>query len=138
VAGANTTYINHLVQWAPALDALGINSYSGVVNVNTDVARSMYTGAVLITEWGPTGWWEAPMTSWGRPIEETSGAKGRIYQTRFDSFAHTGRSLGDYVFLWAQKIENTPTWFGMFLETNADLGIAGESLATVGPLACDR
>src|SRR5207253_2838741 len=32
-------------------------------------------------------------------------------------------------------IESTPTWFGMFLETNADLGIAGESLPTVDTMA---
>jgi hypothetical protein len=135
VAGANTTSINHLVQWAPALDAIGINTYAAVGTVNADVARSMYTGAFLVTEWGPTGWWEAPMTSWGRPIEQTSGDKGRIYQSRYETFAHTGRVLGDYVFLWATKIENTPTWFGMFLETNADLGIAGESLPTVDTMA---
>src|SRR6185503_17647594 len=79
--------------------------------------------------------WEAPMTSWTRPIEETSGAKGRVYQTRYMSFAHTPRILGDYVFLWGNKIENTPTWFGMFLETNADLGIGGESLPTVDTMA---
>lgn len=131
VAGANATFVNHLVQWAPALDALGINSYAGVGTVNNDMARTMFTGPFLITEWGPTGWWEAPMTSWGRPIEETSGAKGRVYQSRYLTFAHMGRVLGDYVFLWAQKIESTPTWFGMFLETNTDLGIAGESLPTV-------
>jgi hypothetical protein len=135
VAGANATFINHLVQWAPALDALGINSYAGVGSVVTTLGGTNYTGAILITEWGPTGWWEAPMTSWGRPIEETSGAKGRVYQTRYMSFAHTNRVLGDYVFLWAQKIENTPTWFGMFLETNTDLGITGESLPTVDTMA---
>jgi hypothetical protein len=132
VAGANATFINHLVQWAPALDALGINSYAGVGNVVNALAGTTYTGAILITEWGPTGWWEAAQsTSWGRPVEETSGAKGRVYQTRYVTFAHKPRVLGDYVFLWGQKIENTPTWFGMFLETITELGIAGESLPTV-------
>jgi hypothetical protein len=135
IAGANTTFINHIVQWAPALDAIGINTYAGVVTVTADVGRSMYTGAFFVTEWGPTGWWEAPMTSWGRPIEQTSGEKGRIYQTRYATFAHTPRVLGDYVFLWGQKIENTPTWFGMFLETNTDIGTAGESLPTVDTMA---
>lgn len=135
VAGANTTSLNHLVQWAPALDAVGINTYAAVGTVNADVARSMYTGPFFVTEWGPTGWWEAPTTAWGRPIEQTSGDKGRVYQSRYMMFAHTGRVLGDYVFLWGQKIESTPTWFGMFLETNADLGIAGESLPTVDTMA---
>jgi hypothetical protein len=135
VAGANTTFINHLVQWAPALDALGINTYAAVVTVNADVARSTYTGPIFVTEWGPTGWWEAPLTSWGRPIEQTSGDKGRVYKSRYETFAHMGRVLGSDVFLWAQKIESTPTWFGMFLETNADLGISGESLPTVDTMA---
>ncbi|HEV3189638.1 MAG TPA: hypothetical protein VGY54_04030, partial [Polyangiaceae bacterium] len=135
VAGANSTFLNHLVQWAPALDAVGINTYAAVGTVNADVGRSMYTGPFFVTEWGPTGWWEAPTTTWGRPLEQTSGDKGRVYASRYMMFAHTGRVLGDYVFLWGQKIESTPTWFGMFLETNADLGIAGESLPTVDTMA---
>jgi glycosyl hydrolase family 2 len=137
IAGANTTFINHLVQWAPALNAIGVNTYAAVVTVNADVARSTFTGAIIVTEWGPTGHWESPNTAWARPIEETSGVKGRVYKTRYDSFAHTGRILGDYVFLWGQKVERTPTWYGMFLETDADLGIAGESLPTVETMALE-
>jgi hypothetical protein len=137
LAGANVTAINHIVQWAPHLDAIGVNSYAAVVNTNSDVGKSNFTGPVIVTEWGPTGHWECPMTSWGRPIEETSGAKGRVYKTRYDSFAHTGRILGDYVFLWGQKIERTPTWYGMFLEQNADLGLNGESLPTVDTMAIE-
>jgi Glycosyl hydrolases family 2, TIM barrel domain len=135
IAGANVTAINHVVQWSQGIDAIGINSYAGVVNVNTDVARSTFMGPVVVTEWGPTGHWESPNTSWGRPIEETSGAKARVYKTRYESFAHTGRILGDYVFLWGQKIERTPTWYGMFLETNTDLGLMSESLGTVDTMA---
>ncbi len=130
-----TTFINHVVQWAPAIDAIGLNNYANVVTTNADVARTTFTGPIFVTEWGPTGHWEAPLTSWGRFIEDTSGAKGRLYKSRYETFAHTGRILGDYVFLWAQKIERTPTWYGMFLETNADLGIAGESLPTVDSMA---
>ena len=135
LAGANVTAINHIVQWAPSLDAIGVNSYAGVVGVNSAVAGSNFKGPIVITEWGPTGHWESPNTSWGRPIEETSGAKSRVYKTRYDSFAHTGRILGDYVFLWGQKVERTPTWYGMFLETNADLGLQRETLPTVDTMA---
>ncbi|HEY2899378.1 MAG TPA: glycoside hydrolase family 2 TIM barrel-domain containing protein [Polyangia bacterium] len=135
IAGANVTAINHVVQWSPGIDAIGINSYAAVVNVNNDIKPSTFTGPVIITEWGPTGHWESPITAWNRPIEETSGAKSRVYKTRYDSFAHTGRILGDYVFLWGQKIERTPTWYGMFLETNSNLGLMGESLATVDTMS---
>jgi hypothetical protein len=137
LAGANITAINHIVQWAPNVDVIGVNSYAGVVGTNDQVNKSNFAGPILITEWGPTGHWECPNTSWGRPIEETSGAKGRVYKTRYDSFAHTGRILGDYVFLWGQKIERTPTWYGMFLENNADLGLSGESLPTVDTMAVE-
>ncbi|HET6280655.1 MAG TPA: glycoside hydrolase family 2 TIM barrel-domain containing protein [Polyangia bacterium] len=136
-AGANVTAINHMVQWSQGIDVVGINSYAAVVNTNTEVARSTFTGPVIVTEWGPTGHWESPNTSWGRPIEETSGAKSRVYKTRYESFAHTGRILGDYVFLWGQKIERTPTWYGMFLETNPDLGLTAQSLPTVDVMALE-
>jgi hypothetical protein len=135
LAGANVTAINHIAQWAPSVDAIGINSYAGVVGTNGQVDKSNFAGPIVISEWGPTGHWESPNTSWGRPIEETSGAKGRVYQTRYNSFAHTGRILGDYVFLWGQKVERTPTWYGMFLENNAELGLNGESLPTVDTMA---
>ncbi|HEY1532378.1 MAG TPA: glycoside hydrolase family 2 TIM barrel-domain containing protein [Polyangiaceae bacterium] len=135
LAGANVAAINHIVQWAPSLDAIGVNSYAAVTGVNAAVASSNFMGPVIVTEWGPTGHWECPMTSWARPIEETSGAKGRVYKTRYDTFAHTGRILGDYVFLWGQKIERTPTWYGMFLENNTDLGLNSETLPTVDTMA---
>ncbi|HEY3664673.1 MAG TPA: glycoside hydrolase family 2 TIM barrel-domain containing protein, partial [Polyangiaceae bacterium] len=135
LAGANVTAINHIVQWAPSLDAIGVNSYAAVTGVNAAVASSNFMGPVIVTEWGPTGHWECPNTSWARPIEETSGAKSRVYKMRYDSFAHTGRILGDYVFLWGQKIERTPTWYGMFLENNPDLGLKSETLPTVDTMA---
>ncbi|HWZ87484.1 MAG TPA: glycoside hydrolase family 2 TIM barrel-domain containing protein [Polyangiaceae bacterium] len=137
LAGADVTALNHIVTWAPSLDAVGANSYAPIVHLNTDVDSSNFSKAVIVTEWGPTGAWESPMTSWARPIEDTSGAKMRVFKTRYDTFAHTGRILGDYVFLWGQKIETTPTWYGMFLETSADLGLAGESLPTVDTMTLE-
>src|SRR5262249_46178888 len=101
-----------------------------------DVARSTFTGPIIVTEWGPTGHWESPNTSWSRPIEQTSGEKATVYGTRYDSItAHMDRIFGSYVFLWAQKIERTPTWYCMFLETSADLGLSGESCPTVDVMA---
>jgi len=47
-------------------------------------------------------------------------------------FSHCDRAIGPRVFLWAQKQERPPTWYGMFLERLADLGLDQETCATVG------
>ena len=132
LAGANTTAIDHVVQWATGIDAIGINSYAGVTNVQADVARSTFTGPIIISEWGPTGHWESPKTMWDRPIEQTSAEKAQTYASRYDYiYQHRSRILGSYVFLWGQKVERTPTWYGIFLETSDELGLAGQSLPTL-------
>ncbi|MEA2699576.1 MAG: hypothetical protein QOI66_3847 [Myxococcales bacterium] len=52
-AGANVTSINNMVQWSQGIDAIGINSYAAVVNTNSDVARSTFTGPVSSPSGGP-------------------------------------------------------------------------------------
>jgi hypothetical protein len=136
LAGSGANYINHVVDWAPAIDVLGINTYAAVTNVANDVAGSRFKGPYVVTEWGPTGHWESPTTSWDRPIEQTSGEKTQSYRERYEYIAaHKDRGLGSYVFLWGQKQERTPTWYGMFLEERAELGLAGESCPTVDVMA---
>jgi hypothetical protein len=132
LAGSGTPTINNVALWATGIDALGINSYGPLMNADADVTRSNFKGPFIVTEWGPTGHWESPNTSWTRPIEQTSGEKATIYQQRYDYiFAHRDHALGSYVFLWGQKQERTPTWYGMFLENSTDLGLAAESCPTV-------
>jgi hypothetical protein len=136
VAGSATSVIDHVAMWATGIDAVGINSYGAVMNTAGDVAKSTFTGPFIVTEWGPTGHWESPNTSWMRPIEQTSAEKALVYQQRYDYiFSHRDRALGSYVFLWGQKQERTPTWYGMFLENSADLGLAAESCPTVDTMA---
>jgi len=132
LAGANHTAIDHVLAWAPTIHLLGINVYAPVTHVADDMASSHFSGPYVVTEWGPTGYWESPTTSWGRPIEQTSSDKAQVYQQRYEYIAaHRDHALGSYVFLWAQKQERTPTWFGMFLENLPDIGLAGESCPTV-------
>jgi hypothetical protein len=133
-SGAAT--IDHVVRWAPAVDALGINTYAAEMTTDADIAASNFAGPYIVTEWGPTGHQEAPQTEWSRPIELASAEKGRAYQERYQYiFSHRSRGLGSYVFFWGQKQERTPTWYSMFLESSTQLGLAGESCPTVDAMA---
>src|SRR5690606_29070499 len=78
-----------------------------------------WKGAFAVTEWGPTGFWAMGRTEWDVPIEQTSTEKAKFYRKHYEEgvLGAPNRSLGSYVFLWGQKQETTPTWFGMFLES---------------------
>jgi hypothetical protein len=132
IAGANGAVMNHIVQWAPDIDVIGINNYGGIMGTAAAVDGSDYDGPYMVTEWGPNGHWEVGGTSWGRPIEQTSDSKADSYAERYDYItSQVDRCFGSYVFLWAQKQERTPTWYGMFLEDRAESGLSGESCPTV-------
>ena len=58
-----------------------------------------------------------PSTSWGREIEENSTQKADGLRDRIQkglASDTTGRNMGGIAFLWGQKQERTPTWYGIF------------------------
>jgi hypothetical protein len=65
-----------------------------------------------------TGHWEVSVTSWGVPIEDTSTIKAKQCNQRYKKgiIANSKQCLGSYIFLWGQKQERTPTWYGLFTE----------------------
>jgi hypothetical protein len=102
----------------PDLDFISIQMYGDIVNLPRYLDEMNYRGPYMVTEWGATGHWEVDKTTWGRPIEHTSSEKAASYQRAHDTAirADDWRLIGNYVFLWGQKQERTPTWYGMFLE----------------------
>ena len=126
--------LNMVAEYAPDLDVVGINSYGAIPQVEKMVEDSNWKGAYLITEWGPTGFWEVrTRTEWRAPIEETSEEKRIVYEDRYNNYIkNPPRCLGSFVFLWGQKEERTPTWFSMFVENNVEgLPLKGEKTPTI-------
>jgi len=133
VIAHNAKALDLIAEYAPALEVVGINSYGSIPQVEKMVDNSKYKGAYIITEWGPTGWWETTRTAWRAPIEQTSEEKRIVYENRYNGFIkNPPRCLGSFVFLWGQKEERTPTWFSMFVENNVPgLPLKGEKTPMV-------
>lgn len=133
VISYNQDALNAIAKHAPSLDYVGINVYGPMHEVRNTVEQSDYKGAFVITEWGPTGWWETGKTEWGAPIEQTGEEKRLVCEERYTNYiASNPRCLGSFVFLWGQKEERTPTWFSMFVEDDVEgLPLKGEKTPLV-------
>lgn len=122
IAGTGKAHLVELAEHAPSLDAVGINTYGGMMRLPENVAAQGWKKAWLVTEFGPRGHWEVPKTAWGMPIEDTSTQKAELYAKAYaHAVAGQPASLGSYVFLWGQKQEKTHTWYGMFLPDGTPL-----------------
>jgi hypothetical protein len=111
----------------PAIDIYAVNAYGDLPNIPTKIRTCGWTGPYIVTEWGFTGHWEIAKTNWDAAIEETSTEKAKVYQSRYAQSMQvdTARCLGSYVFLWGNKIEYTPTWCGLFLDTGEETEAVG-------------
>lgn len=103
---------------APDLDFISIQMYGDIVHLPKILDEIGYEKPYFVTEWGAVGYWEAAETDWGAPIEHNSTEKAANYLRSHELAiaSDPGHAIGSYVFLWGQKQERTPTWFGMFLE----------------------
>jgi hypothetical protein len=129
----NAKAVDAIAMYAPSVQIIGFNTYGGIYGMQALFEKSKWKGPYIVSEWGPTGWWENPKTNWGAPIEPTSSQKQEQYRERYTRFIKDNpQCIGSFVFLWGQKEERTPTWFGLFAEENVDgLPLRGEAYATV-------
>ena len=118
LAGAEPEVIKLVVARCPDLDLLSFQLYGEIDQLPDYLSQSGFSGAYTVSEWGATGHWESACTDWDRPFEANSSVKAGCYQQRFIDYIAADRRqcLGSFVFLWGQKQERTPTWYGVFLE----------------------
>ncbi|MGB5369455.1 MAG: glycoside hydrolase family 2 TIM barrel-domain containing protein [Flavobacteriaceae bacterium] len=118
LAGIAEKEVQLIKQRCPDLDILAVQMYGDLPDLPRLIQEYGWEGPYMVTEWGATGHWEVPVTTWGAPIEENSTVKAANYLKRYQGGieADSLQCVGSYVFLWGNKQERTPTWYGIFLE----------------------
>jgi hypothetical protein len=123
--GGGASKVKMLHQYCPNIDIAGLNSYAGCSSVPQRYKEVGGTKPYAITEYGPPGQWESQRTAWRSAFELNSTDKGERYRQSWrDAMASQagGLSVGGYAFLWGNKNEATPTWYGMMLPDGETLG----------------
>ena len=115
-AGIFPEHIDVALARTPTVDFVSFQVYKDLEKIYELLEPVNLELPFMITEYGPVGHWEQPSTDWGREIEEPSALKasGLAERIRYAFSANpSGKHIGDFAFLWGQKQERTPTWYGM-------------------------
>ena len=124
-AGIDPAEVYMIKHTCPSVDILGVNTYGGIQHLPHAIRQYGWDKPYMVTEWGPHGHWESPLTSWGVAVESTSREKAEMRDAAYTSIEDdTELCLGSYAFLWGAKQEQTPTWYGIFTKD----GYATESI----------
>ena len=108
-----------IAERAPDLDFVSFQLYGSLFGLRDRLKASGFDRPFMVTEWGAIGYWEVERTAWGAPVEMTCTKKAETFLRGYREVLKKldGQLLGSYVFLWGQKQERTPSWFGMFTES---------------------
>ena len=122
IAGLGENVLQDLEARAGDLDFLSFQAYGEIFNVPEFLSEHAIDRPVWITEWGAIGHWEMERTDWGAPLEMNSSEKAGVYLQAYNEIIapREGQIVGSFAFLWGQKQERTPTWFGMFTESGEE------------------
>jgi len=122
LSGINKDLVIEIKRYAPDLDLLCVQLYAQIEDLPSLISTSGWSGPYIVTEWGATGHWEVANTAWAAPIENNSSVKASLYNKRYEMAISSQKKqcVGSYVFLWEQKQERTPTWYGLFLKDGTE------------------
>ena len=119
MSGRHADVIAEIAARAPELDFLSFQVYGSLFGLPQFLEDNDIDRPFMVTEWGTIGYWEMEKTAWGVPVEIDSSEKAGVFSRAYREILTPLRDrglIGDYVFLWGQKQERTPTWFGLFTE----------------------
>jgi len=116
IAGLYPAVLNEITSRATDLDFISLQLYGKLFGLPKFLEETGFDKPFMVTEWGAIGYWEMEQTSWQAPVEMTSTEKANNYLKGYQEvlLPLQKQMLGNYVFLWGQKQERTPTWFGLY------------------------
>lgn len=119
VANVGTDKARKIKELCPDVQILGINAYGDLTSIPERLKEQGWDKPYVVTEFGPRGHWEVNKSAWGAPLEPTSTEKAATYRAGYAKTVsgQPGWCLGAYAFLWGQKQERTPTWYGLLLQS---------------------
>lgn len=125
VAGGSEAKVKGLMNHAPHIDYLGINTYGGATGLRKNLEKLGWKRPWMLTEWGPRGFWESGKSPAGAPLEQTSSEKAAMMRKIYQNvISNDGGCLGSYAFVWGWKFEATATWFGIFTHEGETTAVA--------------
>lgn len=114
LAEAGGGKVAKLMQAAPDVDVLGVNSYGDALPSLPERVRAQgWKGPLVVTEMGAIGQWQAQRKPWGAMIEPSSTAKASLLRGYLSALGPA--TQGQILFYWGQKQEVTPTWHSLLL-----------------------
>ncbi|MHC4883418.1 MAG: glycoside hydrolase family 2 TIM barrel-domain containing protein, partial [Planctomycetota bacterium] len=127
LAGIGRNEIDYIKVNCRDIDFISIQLYGKVINLAQLIKAAGWEGPYIVSEWGATGHWEVAQTEWSIAIEQSSSEKSKSIIERWEKAIYSNHThcLGSYIFLWGQKQERTPTWYGFFLESGEETELVG-------------
>lgn len=108
-----------VLRYVPSVDAVGVNAYyrSHLEQLKSTLLEFEPEIPVFLSEFGPRGYWDPDGTLWsndGFPIEPSDTEKVHQYYVAWEEYAAKKPfGLGGVAFTWQDRLEGSPTWFGL-------------------------
>ena len=112
--------IRALHDYAPSLDAVGINSYyeENISELYELFIQQDDSRPYVVTEFGPKGYWSKEFGDYRDDtilLEAPAIHKARWYAEQWERYiaGKQPKNLGGFAFSWRDRYEGTDTWFGI-------------------------